>query len=191
MNNVVNNKRVFWVSPHRPVGFVEILGKRDDVRLDMLENDNPPETASPVLAAAHAYQTSSTRQELARHYHTSADFLRHTPNLLVVSTNGAGYDTVDVQACTERGSSGRQSVRRQRRVGCRACRRHDADAGQARRRMRPRVARRHAGDTRRLYGTRGARQVDRHHRSWQCRTAGRRTLRHALSACRCLPMTLI
>jgi D-3-phosphoglycerate dehydrogenase / 2-oxoglutarate reductase len=103
MSNVVNNKRVFWVSPHRPVGFVEIIGKRDDVRLDMLENDNPPDSATSILAAAHAYQTSSTRQELARHYHTSADFLRKTPNLLLVSTNGAGYDTVDVNACTERG----------------------------------------------------------------------------------------
>jgi len=103
MDTVVNNKRVFWVSPHRPVGFVEILGKRDDVRLDMLENDNPPETAAAVLSAAHAYQTSSTRQELARHYHTNADFLKKTPNLLIVSTNGAGYDTVDVEACTGRG----------------------------------------------------------------------------------------
>ena len=101
--NSVNSKRVFWVSPHRPVGFVEILGKRDDVRLDKLENDNPPESAAEVLAAAHAYQTSSTQQELARHYHANADFLRHTPNLLLVSTNGAGYDTVDVAACTERG----------------------------------------------------------------------------------------
>jgi D-3-phosphoglycerate dehydrogenase len=103
MNNVVNSKRVFWVSPHQPVGFVEMLGKRDDVRLDKLENDNPPDAAAPILSAAHAYQTSSTRQELARHYHTSADFLKHTPNLLLVSTNGAGYDTVDLKACTERG----------------------------------------------------------------------------------------
>src|SRR5208282_5467281 len=61
------------------------------------------DVATPVLSAAHAYQTSSTRDELARHYHTSADFLHKTPNLLVVSTNGAGYDTVDVKACTERG----------------------------------------------------------------------------------------
>ncbi len=103
MNNAVNNKRVFWVSPHRPVGFVEILGKRDNVRLDMLENGKPPDTAADILAAAHAFQISSTRQELARHYHANADFLRHTPNLLLVSTNGAGYDTVDLKACTERG----------------------------------------------------------------------------------------
>jgi hypothetical protein len=44
MSNVVNSKRVFYVSPHQPVGFVEMLGKRDDVRLDKLEHDNPPAT---------------------------------------------------------------------------------------------------------------------------------------------------
>ena len=38
-----------------------------------------------------------------RHYHTGAELLARTPNLLIVSTNGAGYDTVDVKACTERG----------------------------------------------------------------------------------------
>jgi D-3-phosphoglycerate dehydrogenase len=103
MNNVVNNKRVFLVSPHLPVGFVELLGKRDDIRLDKLEHDSPADIATPVLAAAHAYQTSSTRQELARHYHTGVEFLKKTPNLLLVSTNGAGYDTVDLNACTERG----------------------------------------------------------------------------------------
>jgi D-3-phosphoglycerate dehydrogenase / 2-oxoglutarate reductase len=103
MNNVVNNKRVFLVSPHLPVGFVDIVGQRDDVRLDKLEHESPAEVATPVLSAAHAYQTSSTRQELARPYHTSAEFLKKTPNLLLVSTNGAGYDTVDVEACTARG----------------------------------------------------------------------------------------
>jgi D-3-phosphoglycerate dehydrogenase / 2-oxoglutarate reductase len=103
MNGKVNSKRVFYVAPHRPIGFVELLGKRDDVTLDMLEHESPTHVASPVLTGAHAYQTSSTRDELARHYHTSADFLNKTPSLLLVSTNGAGYDTVDVKACTERG----------------------------------------------------------------------------------------
>ena len=103
MNNVVNNKRVFLVMPHAPVGYVDILGRRDDVRLDKLEHESPHNVALPVLEAAHAYQTSSTRDELARHYHVGADFLKKTPNLLIVSTNGAGYDTVDVKACTARG----------------------------------------------------------------------------------------
>jgi len=98
-----NSKRLFLVLPHTPVGYLDIIGRRDDVRLDKLEHETPEDIAAPVLAAAHAYQTSSTRDELARHYHTSAEFLRKTPNLLIVSTNGAGYDTVDVKACTERG----------------------------------------------------------------------------------------
>jgi D-3-phosphoglycerate dehydrogenase len=103
MNSVVNNKRVFYVAPHRPLGFVEMLGQRGDVRLDMLEHESPAAVAEPVLSGAHAYQTSSTRDELARHYHAGAALLDKTPNLLIVSTNGAGYDTVDVKACTERG----------------------------------------------------------------------------------------
>jgi D-3-phosphoglycerate dehydrogenase / 2-oxoglutarate reductase len=103
MNSAVNNKRVFLVVPHVPNGYLDIVGRREDVRLDRLENGNPTEVAKSVLAAAHAYQTSSTRDELARRYHTGAELLECTPNLLIVSTNGAGYDTVDVKACTERG----------------------------------------------------------------------------------------
>ena len=103
MTSVVNNKRVFYVAPHQPLGFVEMLGQRGDVRLDRLEHESPAAVAEPILSAAHAYQTSSTRDELARHYHTGAELLNKTPNLLIVSTNGAGYDTVDVKACTARG----------------------------------------------------------------------------------------
>jgi hypothetical protein len=103
MNNAVNNKRVFLVVPHVPAGYLDIVGRRDDVRLDKLDNDNLSAAAKSVLAAAHAYQTSSTRDELVRHYHTGDDLLEHAPNLLIVSTNGASYDTVDVKACTERG----------------------------------------------------------------------------------------
>ncbi|MFY9836606.1 MAG: hydroxyacid dehydrogenase [Xanthobacteraceae bacterium] len=101
--NSVNSKRVFLVKPHVPAGYFDIIGKRDDIRLDRLEHDSTLDLAMPVLTAAHAYQTGSTRDELARHLHTGAELLQHMPNLLLVSTNGAGYDTVDVKACTERG----------------------------------------------------------------------------------------
>ena len=101
--NSVNSKRLFLVKPHVPAGYLDIVGEREDVRLDRLEHDASPDVAAPVLAAAHAYQTGSTRDELARHFHTGAELLQQTPNLLLVSTNGAGYDTVDVRACTERG----------------------------------------------------------------------------------------
>src|SRR5580693_2563452 len=103
MSNGVNNKRVFGVQPHRPVGYGEILSKRGDIRLDMLEQKSPDAAALEVLSAAHAYQISSARDELAQHYHARAELLGCAPNLLIVSTNGAGYDTVDIKACTDRG----------------------------------------------------------------------------------------
>src|SRR5271169_656222 len=103
MNNAVNSKRVFCVKPHRPIGYGEMLGKRGDVQLDMLGQESPDTAAMDVLAAAHAYQISSARDELARHYHVSGDLLKKTPNLLIVSTNGAGYDTVTVKDCSESG----------------------------------------------------------------------------------------
>jgi D-3-phosphoglycerate dehydrogenase len=103
MNNAVNSKRVFYVAPHRPQGFAEMLGKRDDIRLDMLEQKIPDPAALEILGAAHAYQTGSARDELVKYYHTGTELLDKTPNLLIVSTNGAGYDTVDIKSCTARG----------------------------------------------------------------------------------------
>jgi len=103
MNSAVNNKRVFCVAPHRPIGYGEMLGKRGDIRLDMLAQDVPGGAALDVLGAAHAYQISSARDELARHYHVSGELLKQAPNLLIVSTNGAGYDMLTVRDCTENG----------------------------------------------------------------------------------------
>ncbi len=103
MNAAVNSKRVFYVAPHRPQGFAEMLGKRNDIRLDMLEQRIFDAAALEILSAAHAYQTGSARDELVKHYHAGNELLDRTPNLLLVSTNGAGYDTVDVKSCTARG----------------------------------------------------------------------------------------
>src|ERR1700742_1813598 len=99
----VNNKRVFYVKYLAHEIYVDILKKRADVRLDRLENDSPDAVAAPVLAEAHAYQVGAARDELAPHFHVHKDMLRRAPNLLIVSSNGAGFDPVDVDACTEAG----------------------------------------------------------------------------------------
>ncbi len=99
----VNTKRVFYVRYLAHPIFSELLAARPEVRLDRLENDTADELAGPVLAAAHAYQVGAARDELAPHFHVDADLLRRAPNLLIVSSNGAGYDPVDVDACTKAG----------------------------------------------------------------------------------------
>ncbi|MGA7998194.1 MAG: hydroxyacid dehydrogenase [Bradyrhizobium sp.] len=96
----VNNKRVFYVKYLANEIYADILRARPDVRLDRLENESPEAVSAPILSAAHAYQIGAARDELAPHFHVHADLLRRAPNLLIVSSNGAGYDPVDVEACT-------------------------------------------------------------------------------------------
>ena len=99
----VNSKRVFYVKYLAHEIYADILRARPDVRLDRLENESPEEISAPILSAAHAYQVGAARDELARHFHVDRDLLRRAPNLLIVSSNGAGYDPVDVEACSEAG----------------------------------------------------------------------------------------
>jgi D-3-phosphoglycerate dehydrogenase len=99
----VNNKRVFYVKYLAHPIYADILKARADVRLDRLENESPNDISAPILSAAHVYQIGAARDELARHFHVDADLLRRAPNLLLVSSNGAGFDPVDVEACTAAG----------------------------------------------------------------------------------------
>ncbi len=99
----VNTKRVFYVKYLADPIYADILGARSDVRLDRLDNESPDHVAAPVLAAAHVYQVGSARDEIARRFHVDAALIARMPDVLVVSTSGVGYDTVDVDACTAAG----------------------------------------------------------------------------------------
>lgn len=98
-----NEKRVFYVKHLSHPAYATVMRTRGDVRLDKIEGDSSDAAISAILAAAHAFQIGAARDELAATYHVGQALLRRTPNLLVVSSNGAGYDTVDVAACTEAG----------------------------------------------------------------------------------------
>lgn len=55
------------------------------------------------LGAAHVYHASAAKDELPREWFVSAELLARCPQLLCVSSSGAGYDTIDVAACTAAG----------------------------------------------------------------------------------------
>lgn len=99
----VNLKRVFYVEYLASPAFAETLARRPDVSLERLENHTPQAAAASVMAAAHTYQIGAARDEIHPKYHATADLLARTPNLIAVSSNGAGYDTIDLRACTEAG----------------------------------------------------------------------------------------
>lgn len=98
-----NTKRVFYVRYVAHPVFNDLLTARPDIRLDKLENTSPEPEIAPILEAAHAFQIGASRDELAPHFFAHADLLARCPNLVVVSSNGAGYDTIDVDACTQAG----------------------------------------------------------------------------------------
>jgi D-3-phosphoglycerate dehydrogenase len=99
----VNNKRVFYVRYLAHQIYVDIMKTRPDVRLDRLENESPDDLSIPVIEAAHVYQIGAARDETNVKFHVHAGLLRRAPNLLMVSSNGAGFDPVDVDACTAAG----------------------------------------------------------------------------------------
>jgi D-3-phosphoglycerate dehydrogenase len=98
-----NAKRVFYVKYVSSPLFMQILAQRPDVLLDRLENESPDDIATPVLNQAHVYQIGASRQVIAPHFQVADALLERTPNLVAGSSNGAGYDTVDVDACTRQG----------------------------------------------------------------------------------------
>ncbi len=98
-----NTKRVFYVNSVAALVYLEMLAKRPDIQVDKLTNDTLDEQAEPVLAQAHAYQIGSSRQELAARFQGYAALLTRCPNLLALSTNGAGFDTVSLDDATAAG----------------------------------------------------------------------------------------
>src|SRR5262245_62017467 len=98
-----NVKRVFYVRTLNHPCYLDIIAQRPEIRLDKLENDSSDTAMAPIVAAAHAYQCSSARDELPEKYWVNKALLARAPNLLIVSTGGAGYDTVNVKDCTDAG----------------------------------------------------------------------------------------
>src|SRR5262249_36854124 len=98
-----NVKRVFYVRYVAHPCYLDIIAQRPEIRLDKLENESSDDVVEAIMAAAHAYQIGSSRDELKPRFYAPREFLARMSNLLVVSTNGGGFDTVNVKDCTEAG----------------------------------------------------------------------------------------
>ena len=98
-----SSKTVYYFNRVAHQGFLDALGAQSDIEVHKLTNDSPDGDVSSVMAAAHAYQIDSTRGAIPVEYRATDALLARNPNLLLVSTNGAGFDTVDVDACTRAG----------------------------------------------------------------------------------------
>lgn len=88
-----------WVDP----AFNEQFRGREDVVVDVFARHGPDEAVWPLLERAHVYHASAAKDEFPKRWHVSEALLQRCPNLLCVSSSGAGYDTIDVPACTRAG----------------------------------------------------------------------------------------
>ncbi len=97
------NKTVFWFEDGKRPNVADALDKDKEITLHRLAFSGPQADNWGAMSAAHVYCITSTRQEVPREYQCNAALLARCPDLLAVSTSGAGYDTVDVAACTAAG----------------------------------------------------------------------------------------
>jgi D-3-phosphoglycerate dehydrogenase len=87
-----------WVDPIA----VKILSGRPDIDLVRLKFAAPEEENWVEMRLAHGYQIRS-RGELRPPWFGDDELLKDCPNLVAICSTGAGYDMVDVNACTKRG----------------------------------------------------------------------------------------
>lgn len=96
-------KRVFWFDDHKTPNVADVLAQETDIVMHRLDF-NAPETENwRIMAPCHAYCITSARDEVPEQYRGTQALLQHCEELLVISTSGAGYDPVDVDACTAAG----------------------------------------------------------------------------------------
>lgn len=83
--------------------FDERLSRESDIKLRVFKVRGDDAATREALAQAHIYHISAAKDELPQQWFARADLLANCPDLLCVSAGGAGYDTVDVAACTAAG----------------------------------------------------------------------------------------
>ena len=89
--------------PLDAVSFDTLVRSDPSVDLEVAPVTGDGNPAWQALSRAHVYHISSARDDLPLQWFAADALLTRCPELLTVSTYGAGYDTVDVAACTAAG----------------------------------------------------------------------------------------
>jgi len=78
------------------------LAEAPDIQVDRLTYAGDAQENETALSRAHGYQVQS-RTELVEPWFPDEALLARAPNLVALSSTGAGYDYIDVAACTAQG----------------------------------------------------------------------------------------
>ena len=83
--------------------FDQRLSKEKNLSLSVFEVNGEPAAVWKELSEAHVYHVSAAKDELPSSWFVHSELIANCPNLICVSAGGAGFDTVDVAACTAAG----------------------------------------------------------------------------------------
>ena len=88
-----------WLDP----AFDERIRREPGLALEVVRIAGPDEAAWAALERARFYHVSAAKDELPEKWRVGEAMLARCRGLLCVSSTGAGYDTIDVAACTRAG----------------------------------------------------------------------------------------
>lgn len=98
-----HEKRVFWFDDNKTPNAADILVKEKDFVVNRLDFNGPATANWAIMETCHAYCITSARDEIPDQYKGTQALIERCKSLLVISASGAGYDPVDVAACTAAG----------------------------------------------------------------------------------------
>jgi D-3-phosphoglycerate dehydrogenase len=98
----LNRKRLVYFERWFDPIAEQILDAQDDIELTRLAYADPDTDNWPALETAVGYQVSA-RTELLEPWFGDTALLARCPNMLAMSSAGAGYDVIDVDACNAAG----------------------------------------------------------------------------------------
>jgi D-3-phosphoglycerate dehydrogenase len=81
---------------------LNVFDEADDIQVECLKYAGDRDYNDAVMSRTHGYQVQS-RTELMEPWFPNDELLKRAPNLVAVSSTGAGYDYIDVESCTKAG----------------------------------------------------------------------------------------
>jgi D-3-phosphoglycerate dehydrogenase len=98
----LNRKRLVYFEFFLAPVAAKILGEREDIELVRLKFSSPAEENWEAFSRACGYHVLP-QTELREPWFGNAALIARAPNLLAMCSTGAGYDVIDVDACTKAG----------------------------------------------------------------------------------------
>ena len=97
-----NAKQIIYFHSRLDATATAIRAKRSDIDMARHFFDAPAAETWAAMGRAHGYHACA-RTEMRAPWFPDAELFARAPNLLAVCSLGAGYDVIDVEACTKAG----------------------------------------------------------------------------------------